>query len=167
MSVNLCSFCLEMIQHRFLADCEFDLLKYWREFRMSFDFHNFAETVRGTHGLLDSLEVLFRLAICHRADWWDQIVIVATEVGWARFLHCFLTLCFGLLRLLALVEDMLFVKLLSSHQVYHFIGLLIVLAFNLLYFLYSSIPVWNFYKLSCLKCIILLNQIIVDKLHFA
>ena len=48
---------------------------------MSFDFHNFAETVRGTHGLLDSLEILFRLAICYCADRWDQVVIVATEVS--------------------------------------------------------------------------------------
>ena len=48
---------------------------------MSFDFHNFAETVRGTHGLFDLFEVLFRLAVCHCADRWDQVVIVATEVG--------------------------------------------------------------------------------------
>ena len=48
---------------------------------MSFDFHNFAETVRGTHGLFDPLEVLFRLAICYCADRRDQVVIVAAEVG--------------------------------------------------------------------------------------
>ena len=48
---------------------------------MSFDFHNFAETVRGAQGLFDLLEILFRLAICHCADRRDQIVVIATEVG--------------------------------------------------------------------------------------
>ena len=69
-------------------------------------------------------------------------------------------------RLFALVEDMLLIELLASHQIYDFIGLFIVLALNPLYFIQSGIPVWNFNQLSCLERIILHYQIIVDKLHF-
>ena len=64
------------------------------------------------------------------------------------------------------MEDMLFVELLSSHQVNYFIGLFIVLAFYPLYLIYSSVSIWNFDKLACLKLIILLYKIIVDELHF-
>ena len=62
---------------------------------------------------------------------------------------------------------MLFIELLSSHQVNYFIGLLIVFAFYPLYYIYSFVLVWNFDQLASLKLIVLLYQIIVDKLHFA